>query len=315
MQKFPMYQKQKKTIYYLSAMNGSYTKKPYPGMTFYGMFDESKPSWPLCIPCFSDSVLPINPILKVRGLCGQTAFDLQYTMIMGQNGYIEYVGYQHSVIKYNLDKKEWAIESLPQPNTVAKSKAKFTSLLMGRHTWQVSNDDKCQAGVVELSVKLNTCVEGQFTCGDGVCIDIEQRCDRAKHCQDWSDELGCDTVQIPPGYLKEFVPIELEKNSTIIKVKTVVSIAIIDVTNIFEKEGSIGFRFTLLIEWKDNRVEFLNLREESNRNLLSESEMFSIWTLRIVFYNTLHEEKTVVDSDSNLFVNKKRGFEFVKRII
>ena len=45
----------------------SYTKKPYPGETFYGMFDESRPIWPLCIPCYSNSVLGINPILKVRG--------------------------------------------------------------------------------------------------------------------------------------------------------------------------------------------------------------------------------------------------------
>ena len=254
--------------------------------------------------------------LESSGLCGQTGFDLEYTMIMGENGYVEYVGLMNSVIKYDLQEKSWIIKSLPHPNTFARSKAKFTSLFIGRHTWLVSNNDKCQAGEVEMSVKLSTCVEGQFTCGDGVFIDIDERCDRAKHCTDWSDELGCNTVQIPPGYLQECVPIKLGKNSTtIIKVKTVVSFAIKDVTNIFEKEGAIGFRFTLQMEWKDNRVEFLNLREESKMNLLSKSEMLNIWVPSLIFYNTLHEEITELDSASYLFVNREREFVFAERLV
>ena len=73
--------------------------------------------------------------LEISGLCGQTGFDLEYTMIMGENGYVEYVGLMNSVIKYDLQEKSWIIKSLPQPNTIARSKAKFTSLFIERHTW------------------------------------------------------------------------------------------------------------------------------------------------------------------------------------
>ena len=107
---------------------------------------------------------------------------------------------------------------------------------------------------------------------NGECIAIDQRCDRARHCEDWSDEIDCNIVQIPQGYLNEFVPTKLEDNGNIVKVDTVISVSIEDVINIFEKEGSIGFRFTLSMEWKDSRVDFLNLRDERKRNLLSESE-------------------------------------------
>ena len=141
-----------------------------------------------------------------------------------------------------------------------KAKPLFSTLLVGKHTWRVSNDAKCQAGVEEVRVKLSTCVDGEFTCGNGECIHIDQRCDRAKHCKDWSDEIDCNIVQIPQGYLKEFVPTKLEDNGNIVKVDTVISVSIEDVINIFEKEGSIGFRFTLSMEWKDGRLDFLNLR-------------------------------------------------------
>ena len=43
--------------------------------------------------------------------------------------------------------------------------------------------------------------------------------------------------------------------------------------------------------------------------------MYSIWAPKLVFYNTLHEEKTEVDSDSNVFVNKEGGFVFAERMV
>ena len=227
----------------------SYTKEPYPGRTLFWTPDVPAPTFPVCIPCHSDTTLPTNPILKVRGLCKQTAFDIEYTMIVGETGYIELVGLRNSVIKYNMDAEEWVIQSLLNPKTTATSKAVFSTLFIGKHTWHVSNDKKCQAGKAELSVKLSNCVEGQFSCGDGECIDIDQRCDRVKHCADRSDELDCKTVEIPPGYQQEFVPIKLEEDLSITKVETVVGVAIKDVINIFEKEGSIGLRFTLSMEW------------------------------------------------------------------
>ena len=283
-------------------ITGSYTKEPYPGHSFYWVTDVPKPGWPLCIPCHSREILSTMPILKVRGLCSQTAFDLQYIMLNDEDGYVEYVGKQNSVIKYNADEEIWTIQSLPFPKITATSKAIFTTLFVGKHTWHIFNDKKCQSGEVELSVKLSTCVEGKFTCSDGVCIDIDERCDRVQHCKDWSDELGCSIVQIPPGYLREFVPIKLMANKTISKVEIIVGVSIIDVINIFEKEGSIGFRFSLSMEWKDDRVGFLNLRDESKMNLLSKSEMHSVWAPSLMFYNTLNEEKTLVDSDSNMYV-------------
>ena len=288
----------------------SYTKEPYPGISIFFDSTASNPTRPMCVPCHLDSNLPAHPVLTVRGLCHTTAFDKDYSMILSNNGYVEYVGLHRTVIKYDLSTKLWLIQSIPNPDTTATSSAIFSTLLVGKHTWHVSNDDNCQTGEAEMSVKLSTCVDGQFTCGDGECINIDQRCDRAKHCKDWSDEIDCNLVMIPQGYLKEFVPSKLDDNGNIVKVYTVISVLIEDVINIFEKEGSIGFRFILSMEWKDSRLDYLNLRDERQRNLLSESERSSVWTPSLIFYNTLNKEKTLLDDDSNLFVKKNGGFAY-----
>ena len=102
----------------------------------------------------------------------------------------------------------------------------------------------------------------------------------------------------------------MDTDSSIRKVDTLISVEIRDVINIFEKEGTIGFRFLLSMEWKDGRVDFYNLRNDNKRNLLSQSEMNSVWVPSLVFYNTLNEEQTLVDFYSNIFVDKKGDFMF-----
>ena len=143
-------------------------------------------------------------------------------MQLTESGYIKYVGLVNSVIEYDLNEKKWIIQSMSSLVSTASSKALGSSLLLGKHPWVIENDNKCQLGVVQREVKLSSCEEGEFTCSDGDCIDIEKRCDKIQNCQDWSDEIGCTTVNIPKGYLKEFAPIKLEKDLSIRKVEVIV---------------------------------------------------------------------------------------------
>ena len=97
--------------------------------------------------------------------------------------------------------------------------------------------------------------------------------------------------------------------------ETVISVSIIDVINIDENKGSIGFRFKLSMEWKDSRVEFLNLRSNRKRNLLSKNEKHSVWTPSLVFYNTLNDKETELDYYSNLFVRQDGGFIYAEPLV
>lgn len=65
---------------------------------------------------------------------------------------------------------------------------------LGRHLWLVT-DPKCDLfQPTPINLTLSRCLESEFTCNDGTCIPAEERCDFLTNCQDFSDELGCDTV-------------------------------------------------------------------------------------------------------------------------
>ena len=98
---------------------------------------------------------------------------------------------------------------------------------------------------------------GHFTCSDGICIDIEERCDGAQHCP---------LVNLPQGYLKEFAPITVKRDLLILKTEIRIDISIRDVINIDVKAGSLGFQFIMSMTWKDGRVTYYNLQENTNRN-------------------------------------------------
>ena len=57
--------------------------------------------------------------------------------------------------------------------------------------------------------KLSGCLEDEFTCADGQCINIDNRCDQIINCRDKSDEQDCQLLVLDHGYNKYIPPFTL----------------------------------------------------------------------------------------------------------
>ena len=96
--------------------------------------------------------------------------------------------------------------------SIATSSSPYSSLLMGVHTFDFSNvvEDPCVQDGVVRKLKFTRCAPGKFTCNDGLCIDIDQRCDKVEQCLDKSDEVDCKIVHMKGSYGKTIAPFSFD---------------------------------------------------------------------------------------------------------
>ena len=61
------------------------------------------------------------------------------------------------------------------------------SLLLGLHMFDFSRvqEDPCTSSLAskQVRVKVTACSSGQFTCDDGECVSIEERCNQISNCR------------------------------------------------------------------------------------------------------------------------------------
>ena len=70
----------------------------------------------------------------------------------------------------------------------SRSQSLETSLLLGVHMFDFSRvvDDPCTSSLASklVRVKVTSCGSGQFTCNDGQCVSIDERCNQISNCRE-----------------------------------------------------------------------------------------------------------------------------------
>ena len=246
-------------------------------------------------PCSYDS----QPILYLRGYCPDTYIQNQrYTpkQLPTDPTDIILVGMLYAQIRHNSSRGMWILRDFYDSNTDAhgETDASRESYALGKHIWTIKGDNiKCSKGQdsYDIEMKLTGCKDDEFTCDNGHCVKMEQRCNQLTDCRDESDETGCNILDLKQGYKKRVPPITREGLSGK-SVPVRVSLALLKVVAIEEEDHSIELQFQITLEWKENRARFHNLKKETYMNALSVEDINRIWLPLVIFTNTDQLETT-----------------------
>ena len=245
-------------------------------------------------PCTYDS----PPLIHLRGFCPDTNLE-HYRYTVSQSAAdpnnIIIVGLQSAQIQYDSSLSQWAYSD-PRLNVTARSRASQNSFVLGKHNWTVSGDKyQCSEDKeYTLEMKLSGCNSTQFTCDNGQCVNMEERCDQLPQCEDESDEQNCKVLVLQHGYNKKVPPniVKTKKNKKYKLLPVKVSLTLQKVIAIEEVDYSISFKFKITLKWYENRVIYQNLKNDSTDNKLTHDEINMLWLPLVIYWNTDQEETT-----------------------
>ena len=197
---------------------------------------------------FCSCQFPEYPFLTMRGLCKDPFLDQTY---LPQNspldGETTFYGNRKSVARFMKEDFEWRIETNVY-NTTAVSKEISGRFMLGKQNWTVEGDSKmCHGGKeYNIQLKLTSCNQtaGEFTCDDGQCIEMEERCDQVPDCRDESDENNCELILMKNNYNKNIPP-----TSGISAANVSISINLMKVVEIEEVDHFIIIIIIIIIRW------------------------------------------------------------------
>ena len=133
-----------------------------------------------------------EPTFKLRGLCKDALMDTQYKLSepepldLSKSELYQDRAYRGKHIRGFVGPKGWVISRNKTTDNWMMTHYHYTdytltmidknNLPFGRHKWRIENNI-CNEGKTNIeTLQLSACPEGGFTCDDGKCLDISQRC-------------------------------------------------------------------------------------------------------------------------------------------
>ena len=228
--------------------------------------------------------------LKLRGLCANSAIDVFYKPMNKRTDFrkLTLQGLSRTSITYDYSKKVWNL-LVGHLNVNGTSTATHASFLLGKHNWTINGDEKCSSGTEYVTeLKMSGCKDNEFTCNDGQCVSMAERCNQLPKCRDESDERNCQILVLKQGYNKRVPPIKSDQGP----VDVSVSIDLLKVVDIDEDDYSIEIQFKIKMKWIENRATYQNLKNKDSLNALPQEDFEMLWLPIVIYENTDQKETT-----------------------
>ena len=241
-----------------------------------------------------------RPSLNLRGACINEQLDVNYVMQLDT-----LINENHNIVGFKKSSLLWQGNKWIFFNGNGK-KVAFTNdtsdYPLGTHRWYF-NSGKCHdPGEKWRKLNLNSCKNTEFPCTNGECVDMELRCDKNYNCNDYSDEEKCDVQTTSTNeYNKKATPKIKVTDGIDSKTDIKISIHILDILEINEIESKVSFKFEFSTTWKDSRLEFISLSNDTNKNVIEDPSGF-LWTPKIDFINTVLPKRSNLE-ETDIFVS------------
>ena len=232
--------------------------------------------------------------LRLKGLCPSSAIDVHYKPINQQTDIrkMKLQGLTQTSIEYVAQEKMWKIY-VTDSNVTGISKVSHASFTLGKHNWTIKGDEGCNSGDTYITeLKMSGCQEDEFTCNDGQCVRMDQRCNQLPDCRDKSDERNCGILILEDGYNMEVPPVTSSE-----PVHVSVSIDLLRLVDINEEDYSIEIQFEIILKWKEKRATYQNLKKQDSLNTLSQKDINALWLPKVIYENTDQKETTRLGSN------------------
>ena len=157
---------------------------------------------------------------------------------------------------------------------------------------------------------LTGCNKDEFTCSDGSCVTIGERCDGKADCQDWSDEEGCKAFVTFAGYKKFLVPPPIGNETTLVMN---ISINIDEIITIDENNGFFEIKMTVVRNWFNTQLTYQNLKRNSAKNTMSTEDIKRMWKPWTISQNIKHvDEAKKTDKADIMTIIPNSDFKFTR---
>ena len=230
----------------------------------------------LCVVCEFD----YQPVFSFKGLCEKgSQYQWNYYLTTNSSFQIDmYEGYKrHAGV--TLEDHQWKSDYNGDQIHLSHG-----HIPVGRDEWEWK-EKRCTNEIMPRNITFSACVVGrEFTCDSGHCISLNKRCDNTRDCLDGSDEDECILVNIPESYEKQVPPKGEHGASLPVGIKIFVE----NINQVDTKNMMIDTSLKLMMDWRDSRLKFRNLKREAH-NLINSEISKQLWlpNANLLYLNTI----------------------------